>query len=103
VQGIVAALFEHCRYDERGQLLNGNMADYLVPMAAEMPDIEVGHVVSPTADSELGAKGAGEAGTAGAPGCVMNAVNDALRPLGAATISEMPMTPEVVLRALGRV
>ena len=58
------------------------MADYLVPMAAEMPDIEVGHVVSPTADSELGAKGAGEAGTAGAPGAVMNAVNDALRPLG---------------------
>ena len=44
------ALFEHCLYDERGQLLNGNMADYLVPMAAEMPDIEVGHVVTPTAD-----------------------------------------------------
>jgi aerobic carbon-monoxide dehydrogenase large subunit len=103
VQGIGAALFEHCRYDERGQLLNGNMADYLVPMAAEMPDIEVGHVVSPTADSELGAKGAGEAGTAGAPGSVMNAVNDALRPLGARPITEMPMTPEIVLRALGRV
>ena len=67
VQGIGAALFEHCLYDERGQMLNGNMADYLVPMAAEMPDIECGHVVSPTADSELGAKGAGEAGTAGAP------------------------------------
>ena len=67
VQGIGGALFEHCLYDERGQLLNGNMADYLVPMAAEMPDIEVGHVVTPTADSELGAKGAGEAGTAGAP------------------------------------
>jgi carbon-monoxide dehydrogenase large subunit len=103
VQGIGAALFEHCVYDERGQLLNGNMADYLVPMAAEMPDIEVGHVVSPTADSELGAKGAGEAGTAGAPGSVMNAVNDALRPLGARVITEMPMTPDVVLRALGRV
>ncbi|MGA8561006.1 MAG: xanthine dehydrogenase family protein molybdopterin-binding subunit, partial [Pseudolabrys sp.] len=82
VQGIGAALFEHCLYDERGQLLNGNMADYLVPMAVEMPDIECGHVVSPTADSELGAKGAGEAGTAGAPGSVMNAINDALRPLG---------------------
>ena len=48
--------------------LNGNMADYLVPMAGEMPDIEVGHVVTPTADSELGAKGAGEAGTAGRAG-----------------------------------
>ena len=103
VQGIGAALFEHCVYDARGQLLNGNMADYLVPMAAEMPDIEVGHVVSPTADSELGAKGAGEAGTAGAPGSVMNAVNDALRPLGAKPITEMPMTPDIVLRALGRV
>jgi carbon-monoxide dehydrogenase large subunit len=103
VQGIGAALFEHCLYDERGQLLNGNMADYLVPMAAEMPDIEVGHVVSPTADSELGAKGAGEAGTAGAPGAIVNAVNDALRPLGAATITEIPLTPGVVLKALGKV
>ena len=103
VQGIGAALFEQCVYDERGQLLNGNMADYLVPMAAEMPDIEVGHVVSPTADTELGAKGAGEAGTAGAPGCVVNAVNDALRPLGATTITEMPLTPDEVLRALGKI
>jgi len=103
VQGIGAALFEHCLYDERGQLINGNMADYLVPMAAEMPDIEIGHVVSPTADSELGAKGAGEAGTAGAPGAVMNAVNDALRPLGAAAITAMPLTPERILRALGKV
>jgi carbon-monoxide dehydrogenase large subunit len=103
VQGIGAALLEHCVYDARGQLLNGNMADYLVPMAAEMPDIEVGHVVSPTADSELGAKGAGEAGTAGAPGCVVNAVNDALRPLGAKTITEIPMTPDVVLGALAKV
>jgi carbon-monoxide dehydrogenase large subunit len=60
-------------------------------------------VVSPTADSELGAKGAGEAGTAGAPGAVMNAVNDALRPLSAAPITQMPITPGVVLRALGKV
>ena len=103
VQGIGAALFEHCLYDERGQLLNGNMADYLVPMAAEMPDIECGHVVSPTADSELGAKGAGEAGTAGAPACVMNAINDALRPLGAASLTDMPFTPGKILRALGKV
>jgi aerobic carbon-monoxide dehydrogenase large subunit len=102
VQGIGAALFEHCLYDGDGQLLNGNMMDYLVPMAAEMPDIDVGHVVTPTADSELGAKGAGEAGTAGAPGCVMNAINDALRPLGAAPITAMPITPERVLEALHR-
>jgi carbon-monoxide dehydrogenase large subunit len=103
VQGIGAALFEHCIYDERGQLLNGNMADYLVPMAVEMPDIEVGHVVSPTADSELGAKGAGEAGTAGAPASVMNAINDALRPLGAAPLTDMPFTPGKILRALGKI
>jgi carbon-monoxide dehydrogenase large subunit len=103
VQGIGAALLEHCLYDERGQMLNGNMADYLVPMAAEMPDIEVGHVVSPTADSELGAKGAGEAGTAGAPACVMNAINDALRPLGVAPLTDMPFTPGKILAALGKV
>ena len=103
VQGIGAALFEHCLYDERGQMLNGNMADYLVPMATEMPDIECGHVVSPTADSELGAKGAGEAGTAGAPACVMNAINDALRPLGAQPLTDMPFTPGKILAALGKV
>ncbi len=103
VQGIGGALLEHCIYDERGQLTNGNMADYLVPMAAEMPDIEVGHVATPTADSELGAKGAGEAGTAGAPGAIMNAINDALRPLGAKPLTDMPFTPGKILRALGRV
>src|SRR5689334_8139211 len=103
VQGIGGALFEQCLYDERGQMLNGNMADYLVPMAMEMPDIECGHVVSPTADSELGAKGAGEAGTAGAPASVMNAINDALRPLGAQPLTDMPFTPDKILRALGKV
>ena len=103
VQGIGGALFEQCLYDERGQMLNGNMADYLVPMAMEMPDIEVGHVVTPTADSELGAKGAGEAGTAGAPGAVMNAINDALRPLGAQPLTDMPFTPGKILKALGKV
>ena len=102
VQGIGAALLEQCLYDPDGQLLNGSMADYLVPMAAEMPDIEVAHVVTPTGDSELGAKGAGEAGTAGAPAAVLNAINDALRPLGA-RINQHPATPERVLQALGRV
>jgi len=100
VQGIGAVLFEHCLYDDSGQLLNGTMMDYLVPMAGEMPDMEIGHVVTPTSDSELGAKGAGEAGTAGAPACIMNAINDALRPLGATPITQMPVTPELVLRAL---
>ena len=67
VQGIGGALYEHCIYSPEGQLLIGSMADYLVPMSAEMPDIEVGHVETPTKESLLGAKGAGEAGTAGAP------------------------------------
>ena len=67
VQGLGAALFEHCIYDAEGQLQNGTMADYLVPMATELPDIDCAHVVSMTRSSELGAKGAGEAGTAGAP------------------------------------
>jgi carbon-monoxide dehydrogenase large subunit len=102
VQGIGGALFEHCIYDDRGQLLNATMADYLVPMAAEMPDIETAHVQTPTKTSMLGAKGAGEAGTGGAPAAVMNAVNDALRPLGA-KVTQQPITPEVVLRALGKV
>jgi carbon-monoxide dehydrogenase large subunit len=103
VQGIGAALLEHCIYDERGQLQNGTMADYLVPMAPEMPDIEVGHVVTPTTDSELGAKGAGEAGTAGAPGAVANALNDALQPLGAPPITAIPLTPDRILKALGKI
>jgi carbon-monoxide dehydrogenase large subunit len=102
VQGLGAALFEKCIYDERGQLTNANMADYLVPMSGEMPDIEVGHVVSPTMETELGAKGAGEAGTAGAAAAVANAVNDALAPFGA-TITEIPLTPQVILTALGRI
>jgi len=102
VQGIGAALWEHCLYDENGQLLNGNMADYLVPMSGEIPDIVVAHVSTPTRGSELGAKGVGEAGTAGAPGAVMNAINDALAPLGA-RVTAQPCTPERVLKALGKV
>jgi hypothetical protein len=67
-----------------------------------MPDIEVGHVETPTKESLLGAKGAGEAGTAGAPAAVMNAINDALRPLGAKVFAQ-PFTPERILSALGKV
>jgi carbon-monoxide dehydrogenase large subunit len=101
VQGIGAALFEECIYSPEGQLLNGNMADYLVPMAGEMPDIICAHVETPTRQSQLGAKGVGEAGTAGAPGAVMNAINDALSPLNA-RVTAMPFTPERILRALGK-
>jgi aerobic carbon-monoxide dehydrogenase medium subunit len=98
VQGFGAALFEKCICDDRGQLTNASMADYLVPMAGEIPDIDLGHVVSPTFETEPGAKGAGKAGTAGV---VANAVNDALRPFGV-TITEIPLTPQVILTALGR-
>ena len=102
VQGIGGAMFEECLYSEEGQLLNGSMADYLVPMAGEMPDMIIAHVQTPTKTSELGAKGAGEAGTAGAPGAVMNAINDALAPLNA-NVSVQPFTPQRVLAALGKI
>jgi carbon-monoxide dehydrogenase large subunit len=101
VQGIGPALFEQCIYDEQGQMLNATMADYLTPMAAEMPDIEIGHVETPTAESVLGAKGAGEAGTAGAPAAVANAINDAIAPLGS-KLNAIPATPERILEALGK-
>jgi len=84
------------------QLENGTLADYLVPMAGEMPDIVLAHVETPTQQSQLGAKGAGEAGTAGAPGAVMNAINDALAPFSVRVTSQ-PFTPEKILRALGKV
>lgn len=102
VQGIGGALYEECLYDAAGLMQNGSMADYLVPMSGEMPDIVVAHVETPTASSMLGAKGAGEAGTAGAPAALMNAINDALSPLDAAVFSQ-PFTPEKILRALGRI
>ena len=100
VQGIGGALFEHCIYSDNGQLMNGTMADYLVPLSSEMPDIVVGHIETPTETSELGAKGAGEAGTGGAPAAILNAVNDAIKPFHA-RVTEQPITPQHVLRAIG--
>jgi aerobic carbon-monoxide dehydrogenase large subunit len=102
VQGIGAALFEQCLYSAEGQLLNGTLAEYLVPMAGEMPDIDVGHTHSPTKVSELGARGAGEAGVAGAPAAVMNAINDALLPFKA-RVTDQPFTPQRILETLGKV
>lgn len=102
VQGIGGVLLEECLYDENGLMVNASMADYLVPMSSEMPDIEVAHIQTPTATSKLGAKGAGEAGTAGAPAAVMNAINDALSPFNTHVHSQ-PITPQKVLRALGKV
>ncbi|MGF9692551.1 xanthine dehydrogenase family protein molybdopterin-binding subunit [Rhizobium sp. 0TCS1.26] len=102
VQGLGAAFFEECLYDSAGQLTNGSLADYLVPMACEMPDIEISHVETPTRDTELGAKGCGEAGTAAASAAAMNAVNDALAGHGA-VLTQIPMTPARILRALGTI
>ena len=102
VQGLGEALFEECRYDDGGQLQNGTLADYLLPMASDMPDIIIDHVHTPVADTLLGAKGIGEAGTIGAAAAFVNAVNDALRAFECA-ITEIPCTPERILRALKRV
>lgn len=99
VQGLGPAFFEECQYDADGQLTNGSLADYLVPMACEMPDIEIAHIETPTEDTILGAKGVGEAGTAAAGAAAMNAVNDALRPFGA-RLTQTPMTPLRILDAL---
>ena len=102
VQGLGPAFFEECLYDDIGQMTNATLAEYLVPMAGEMPDIEIAHIETPTLDTILGAKGVGEAGTAAAGAAAMNAVNDALRPMGA-RISQTPMTPLRILAALGHV
>jgi carbon-monoxide dehydrogenase large subunit len=101
VQGIGAVLFEECIYSDDAGLLNGTMADYLIPMAGEMPDIVLDHVETPEASTQLGAKGIGEGGLIGAMGSVWVAVNDALKPLGAKVLHQ-PFTPERVLDALAR-
>lgn len=100
VQGIGQALFEGCLYGSQGELRNATLADYLVPMAVEMPDIVVGHVGSPTGTSRLGAKGVAEAGVTGAIAAVVNAIDDALAPLGV-EMDVLPVTPERILRAAG--
>lgn len=98
VQGIGAALYEECVYSEDGQFTNGTLADYVVPMASEMPDIHVGHIITPTRASGLGAKGVGEAGTVGAPAALRTAISDALSPL-AARVVKQPFTTHRILEA----
>jgi carbon-monoxide dehydrogenase large subunit len=100
VQGLGSVLYEECVYNELGTLTNGTMADYLAPMASEMPDIHLSNIETPEQTTELGAKGVGESGLIGAMGAVWVAANDALAPFGA-TISEQPFTPERVLDAIG--
>jgi carbon-monoxide dehydrogenase large subunit len=99
VQGIGSALYEHVRYDEHGQLQTRTLVDYLVPGSAEMPDIGVYHLETPSPFTVGGFKGVGEAGTTGAPAAIVNAVNDALAPFGV-RLTRQPITPDLVLAAL---
>jgi len=103
VQGIGSALYEECIYDEDAQLRNGTLADYLVPMAGEMPDIKIEHVETPTLVTELGAKGCGEAGIIGVCASIMSGINDALEPLGDVSVTSQPFTPEKILKAVGKI
>ena len=94
VQGIGQAFTEHLVYDERsGQLLTGSLLDYGLPRADEVCSFEMDENPVPTKTNPLGVKGAGEAGNVGALAAIMNAVVDALSPLGVAHI-DMPATPE---------
>jgi carbon-monoxide dehydrogenase large subunit len=100
VQGIGQAMTENAVYDpSSGQLLSGSFMDYALPRADDLPDIEVELVEVPCTTNPLGVKGAGEAGSIGSPPAVINAVIDALAPLGVTHI-DMPVTPERVWRAI---
>jgi aerobic carbon-monoxide dehydrogenase large subunit len=91
-QGIGQALMESCVYDrESGQLLTGSYMDYAMPRAGDLPSFKVGTEVTPCTHNPLGVKGCGEAGAIGAPAAVMNAVVDALAPLGIRDVA-MPAT-----------
>ncbi|MFB9927757.1 xanthine dehydrogenase family protein molybdopterin-binding subunit [Amycolatopsis halotolerans] len=98
-QGIAGALFEEVTYAENGEPSAASFIDYLVPTAAEIPDITVDHLETPCAFTESGAKGAGEGGTIGAPAAVLNAVNDLLWRTGV-QLEQTPIHPEAVLAAL---
>jgi carbon-monoxide dehydrogenase large subunit len=98
-QGIGQALMEHTVYSEDGQLLTGSFTDYALPRASDVPVMVMGDHPTPARTNPLGAKGCGEAGCAGSLTSVMNAVADALRPLGVAHI-DMPATPLRVWTAI---
>ncbi|MFT5446279.1 MAG: carbon-monoxide dehydrogenase large subunit [Gammaproteobacteria bacterium] len=99
-QGLGQVLGEAIVYDpDNGQLVSGSFMDYMMPRADDMPNFIVDSNSVPTANNPLGAKGAGEAGTVGALSVIVNAVVDALRPLGVEHI-DMPLTPQTVWRAI---
>jgi len=99
VQGIGTALYEEIPYDEAGQPLAGTLADYLLPGAAEMPAIKIGHLHTPSPHTEYGMKGMGEGGAVAPPAAIANAIRDALAGIGA-EVNETPITPRRVLTAI---
>ncbi|MBI4214047.1 MAG: xanthine dehydrogenase family protein [Chloroflexi bacterium] len=99
-QGLGTALYEEVLYDEDGKLLTGTFMDYLLPTAQEIPPLVLGHTVTPTPFTPLGAKGAGETGTISAPCALGNAIEDAFG--GAIEVRYPPYTPERVLKAIQR-
>lgn len=98
-QGIGQARSERTHYDEEGRLHTDSMLSYAVPRAGDLPDIETYATETPSPLNDLGVKGVGEAGTIAAPPAVVNAVVDALAPLGVDHI-DMPLTDEAILQAL---
>jgi carbon-monoxide dehydrogenase large subunit len=98
-QGIGQALLEECVYDSEGQLLSGSFMGYTMPRAADLPSFKVGNHVTACTHNPVGIKGVGEVGAIGVPPAVINAVIDALAPLGVTHI-DMPATPEKVWRAI---
>ena len=97
-QGVGQALYERAEYDGSGNLATGSMQDYAVPSSVQLPEVETDATVTPSPHNPLGVKGIGEAGTIAAPPAVVNAVVDALAPLGVDHI-DMPVTAERVWRA----
>jgi carbon-monoxide dehydrogenase large subunit len=98
-QGIGTALYEEMPYNSEGQPLASTFMDYLVPGASEMPPTRIEHLSLPSPITRYGIKGMGEGGAIPPPASLCNAVNDALRSLGA-SINETPMTPDRIIRAL---
>ncbi len=98
-QGIGQALWELCAYDAQGQLLSGSLMDYAMPRADVLPPFTTDISEVPTPTNRLGVRGAGEGGTTGALGAVVNAVVDALSEFSVAQI-DMPVTPEKIWRAI---
>ena len=99
VQGVAQALWEEASFDVDGNCRNPSMLDYLVPSAAEVPNITTGFTTTPSTTNPLGVKGVGEAGTIGSAAAVMNAICDALSPYGIKDM-EMPATPRRVWKMI---